>query len=220
MIRDVISEFWQEFYETCTTGCVYKVPTTRHDMQEEEWRSVARILLKGWLDYGYFPVNLAPTFVEECLYGKPLTNTLEVFFNYLPQSESVTLKKACEDFESVEQDQLLDVLDSHHGRVLPTNENIKAVCYEIAGKELIQDPRFVVDTWKEVLAPLSKELTAADLQQLYKNSDPTTKKVLSLLKFPDVVSEGQADTVRFLKMFLKEIDQGVLKKFFLVQILS
>ena len=37
------SEFWKEL---CTTGFTFKIPITRHNMKEEEWKSVGRIPLK------------------------------------------------------------------------------------------------------------------------------------------------------------------------------
>lgn len=154
MIRDVLTKFWIEFYERCTSGCSVKVPITRHDFQEEEWKAVSRIILKGWLDFGYFPVGIAPTILEECIYGKLYSNVLDTFFQYLPSSDAVTLKAACENFYEIDHDDLVDVLSSHNGRIIPTENNVEAICIEIAKKELVHDPRFVVDMWKEVLTPL------------------------------------------------------------------
>nr|XP_020497099.1 uncharacterized protein LOC109989612 [Labrus bergylta] len=40
VLRDVLSEFWNDFYEQCTLGNVFKVPYLRHDFREQEWESV------------------------------------------------------------------------------------------------------------------------------------------------------------------------------------
>lgn len=213
MIRDVLTEFWTEFYERCTSGCSVKVPITRHDFQEEEWKAVSRIILKGWLDFGYFPVGIAPTILEECIYGKLYSNVLDTFFQYLPSSDAVTLKTACENFYEIDHDDLVDVLSSHNGRIIPTENNVKAICIEIAKKELVHDPRFVVDMWKEVLTPLSEKLPLSEFQGIYKSLIPTTKKILALLSFPDVVSGGQSDTILYLKKFIKEMELEILKSF-------
>ena len=211
MDRDIFSEFWTDFYEHCTVGCAFKVPFTRHDFQQEEWRAVARIIVKGWRMYGYFPVSIAPVMIEECLHDSHKSNILEVFFNYLPASDSQVLRKACADFSSVESEEVIDILETHNGRKIPTKENIRALCSEIAMKELIQDTKFIIEVWKPVLSPLLPEL--GDLQELYNNMIPNNRRVVKLLSLPDATSLGQADTMTYLKRFLKEMDQEMLRNF-------
>ncbi|KAJ4933550.1 hypothetical protein JOQ06_030376, partial [Pogonophryne albipinna] len=38
VLRDVLSCFWQEFYERCTLGTTVKVPFIRHDFPAETWK--------------------------------------------------------------------------------------------------------------------------------------------------------------------------------------
>ena len=211
MDRDIFSEFWTDFYEHCTVGCAFKVPFTRHDFQQEEWRAVARIIVKGWRMYGYFPVSIAPVMIEECLHDSHKSNILEVFFNYLPASDSEVLRKACTDFSSVESDEVIDILETHNGGKIPTKENIRALCSEIAIKELLQDTKFIIEVWKPVLSPLLPEL--GDLLELYDNMIPNNRRVVKLLSLPNASSLGQADTMTYLKRFLKEMDQEMLRNF-------
>ncbi|XP_019737280.1 uncharacterized protein LOC109522891 [Hippocampus comes] len=44
VLRDVLSCFWQEFYDRCTLGTPIKVPFIRHDFPAEMWKAVGRIL--------------------------------------------------------------------------------------------------------------------------------------------------------------------------------
>ncbi|KAG5862721.1 hypothetical protein JTB14_023517 [Gonioctena quinquepunctata] len=46
VLRDVLSEFWAQFCETCTIGTTFKVPYIRHDYSEREWLAMAKISLK------------------------------------------------------------------------------------------------------------------------------------------------------------------------------
>ena len=48
VLRDVLSEFWNDFYEQCTLGNCFKVPYLRHDFGQQEWESVGRIITFGW----------------------------------------------------------------------------------------------------------------------------------------------------------------------------
>ncbi|CAC5387040.1 unnamed protein product [Mytilus coruscus] len=213
LLRDVFTEFWSEFYLECTNGCMYKVPILRHDFQEEEWEAVGRIILKGYLDVGYFPVGISPTIIEECLYGKFLSSLLECFFHYILQSEVKCIKEAFEDFTSADKEELDDILGSHQSHSISTAENIKPLILEIANKELVQDPRFVVDAWKNVLKPLAHRVSQQELNSLYQSVVPNTKKVLDLLQFSDALSSGQANTIRFMKTFIRELDSEMIKLF-------
>lgn len=69
VFRDALSEFWQTFYDKCTEGTDYKIPVIREDFNETKWESIAKILLKGWDDVKYFPIKLAPAFIEHCFLG-------------------------------------------------------------------------------------------------------------------------------------------------------
>jgi hypothetical protein len=150
--------------------------------------------------------------MEECIYGKHHSGLLDVFLHYITPSESATVATALENFETSSQEDLIDFVDNHHGRVLLTKDNIQAICLEIATKELLQDPRFIVDMWKEVLMNLHNELSLQRLQDMYGGSKPCTKVILSLLKFPNVVSEGQLATTKYMKQLVKEMDESMLKK--------
>lgn len=69
VLRDVLSCFWQEFYERCTLGATIKVPFIRHDFSAEKWKAVGRVLLKGYLDCQYLPNKLALPFLEQVLFN-------------------------------------------------------------------------------------------------------------------------------------------------------
>ncbi len=43
VLRDVLSCFWQEFYEKCTLGATVKVPFIRHDFSAEKWKAVGSV---------------------------------------------------------------------------------------------------------------------------------------------------------------------------------
>ena len=85
---DAIFCFWQEFYNTCTIGKGERVPALRHDFQQNEWTAVARILVKGFLDLGYFPVMLSETFLAGVVFGE-----IQIAQEFLLQSINRSLAK-------------------------------------------------------------------------------------------------------------------------------
>ena len=63
VVRDVLSEFWEDFYEQCTTGHKANVPCLRHDFDQEDWTSVAHVIAMDWILQDILPMRLAPSFL-------------------------------------------------------------------------------------------------------------------------------------------------------------
>ncbi len=70
--REALSIFWREFYNSLATGASEKVPAICHDYQQNEWKSIACILVAGFTKFGYFPVTLSSTFISSCLFPEEL----------------------------------------------------------------------------------------------------------------------------------------------------
>ena len=47
VLRDALSTFWNQFFNSLTVGAQEKVPAIRHDYQRAEWQAIARILMYG-----------------------------------------------------------------------------------------------------------------------------------------------------------------------------
>jgi hypothetical protein len=138
VLRDAITEFWNNFLETCTVGHSVKIPFLRHDFGVDEWMSVSRIIAKGWQSVGYFPVQLSQTLIEEVLYGHSMSSIFDAFMEFINPDERCTLIGASKDFSSVSTDDIIDVLDSHSCHRLPNAENLNSIITEIAHKEIVQ----------------------------------------------------------------------------------
>ena len=185
-IRDILTEFWQEFYERCTVGADVKVPFIRHDYEEK----VARIFLKGYKEVEYIPLQLAQPFLDEALYCNSIEGDelLSAFLGYVAKSEQDVLKGALEEFESVNQDELLEILDIYKCKRNPTKNTFKDIIKQIAHMELIQAPMFVIDCWKSVLTELKYTLSKEELHSLMKTRHPTNRNVVKQLIFPETMS--------------------------------
>ena len=211
VVRDCLSEFWSEFYEQCTTGNELRVPFLRHDFGQLEWQSVGRILAFGWKMERYLPVKMAPVIIEQAAFGFTRGNVVENFLKYMPVSDRSLMESWCSDFTSVDEDELIEVLDNCGCRRIPTAQNADAVLKELAHKTVIQEPAYVIEQWMEVLSTTIKSLE--DLTTAYETLQPTGRKILKSLYFPDTLNARQKDIQKHLTLYLKNADSQHLCAF-------
>ena len=105
-----------------------------------------------------------------------------------------------------EMDQLLEVLSNYDCRSKVNSENIVHIIEEIAHKELLQKPQYIADCWKDIvctLLPSFPDLTA--LSTRYELLIPSTSKLLSCLQ-ANPESDGERDSLKFLKRYIKGLD--------------
>ena len=209
--RDCLSEFWQSFYERCTLGRSCKVPCLRHDFGVQQWQAVGKILSFGWRQESYFPIEIAMPFFEQCLFDEPSSDLVDTFLRFVPTSESDVLRQAMEDMTSVDNEELLDVLNDHDCKYRPTAENLQTIIKQIAHKEMIQAPMFIIDCFKDTMKGLglNKEILAS----IYCESQPTTRKVLKLIDFPTDMTPAEKACADLVKKYIKELDESSLKLF-------
>ncbi|XP_073667815.1 uncharacterized protein [Paramisgurnus dabryanus] len=204
VFRDCLSEFWHEFYEQCTLGNSFKVPFLRHDFGQEKWESIGRIIYFGWKKEKYLPIKLAPVIMEQAIQGSVRSDLIVNFLKYVSENECAVLETCRTDFYSVDQEELLDVLDSYSCRTVPTAENIEQVLQELAHKKLIQEPAYVLEQWASILKPLSKEFD--EIEAAYGELQPTVKKIVRSLKFPETMNAYQKEISKHLTRYLRECD--------------
>ncbi|XP_038132507.1 uncharacterized protein LOC119777620 [Cyprinodon tularosa] len=213
VLRDCLTEFWIDFYDSCTLGVEVKVPFIRHDFQCEEWQAVARVFVVGWKQAGYFPVKLAIPFLEEVLYGSTTSSFKDSFLLYVSQEERSVLLKALEDFNSVDTDELLDVLDAHECKQVPTKDTLLPVLAQIGHKVIVQAPMFVIKCWRPVVGSVAAILPPEGLHHFIAQKKPTAKTVKELLNFPEEMTAAQSTVSRYLKRYIGEIDFNSLQLF-------
>ena len=217
--RDAISCFWQEFYNTCTMGERERVPALRHDFQLETWTAIARVLVKGFWDLGYFPVMLSKAFLLAVLFGE---NGLEddilmqSFCSYIARDEEV-VQRALN--EGLIDEEFIDLLERFDCRKLPTVENAKCLLLEVAHKEIVQKAQYVADCWRDVLQTgfSGNKLSSADgISALFHDIEPTNKKVLGMIRLNDAdagITSAEQATLQYLKRFVRGMELAQLKSF-------
>ncbi len=210
--RDSLSSFWEEFYERCTLGTTLKVPFLRHDFSAATWKAIGRILLKGFQDYQYLPIKLAPPFVEEMLFGEVRSDLKTSFLQFVSCQEQDVLRQALDDFSSADVDELLEVLTTYECRKKVSAATLPGILDEISHKELVQKPKFVIDCWREITQP-ELYLKYAELTKMYNDLKPTPRKVVGTLEFPTGMTQREAEVSQHLKRYIRELNEEKLGRF-------
>ncbi|RXN11427.1 hypothetical protein ROHU_010634 [Labeo rohita] len=199
VVRDCLSEFWNDFYEQCTMGSSFKVPFLRHDFGQIHWESVGRIIAFGWQKEKYLPVKIALVILEQATFGIAKSNVIENFLKFVPESERAVFEAWRSDFNTVDNEELLEVLDGHSCRKTPTKDNAEEILQELAHKKLIQEPAYVIEQWATILPTAVSHLD--EISSVYENLQPTVRKVLKSLSFPEDMNAQQREiqsAVKFL----------------------
>lgn len=92
-----------------------------------------------------------PVFIECAIYGSHHSSLEDSFLMFLSPAERDLVKCALDRFEEVDNTDLLEFLESHHCRKLPSKDNVKSIVLELAHKELIQAPKYVIVCFAVIL---------------------------------------------------------------------
>ncbi|XP_032427069.1 uncharacterized protein LOC116725248 isoform X1 [Xiphophorus hellerii] len=211
VLRDVLSEFWQDFYEQCTMGNNFKVPYLRHDFGQQQWESIGRIIAFGWQKQKYLPIKLAPVILEQAVLGSIKSPLVDSFLRYVTEYDRMVFESCLSDFQSVDKEELLEIMDIHNCRRVPTADNIELLLEELAHQKLIQEPAFVIEQWSTVLSPLRSEMES--ITAAYENLQPTLRKVINSIVYPVVMNAQQKNISKYLSSYLRESDSQHLSLF-------
>ncbi|XP_068737060.1 uncharacterized protein [Montipora capricornis] len=212
VLRDILSLFWKEAYDSLFIGENERVPFVRHDYQREEWAAIGRILVKGYQGCGYFPLLMSQAFFAYLLFGESAVTgpmLIQSFQNYVPADEKTLIIKSIAgeiDYEGDDGTDFLEMLCNYDCRRKVNSENIVAVIEEIAHKELIQKPQYIADCWKCIISPLIPIfVNVTTLTQKYESLLPSISKILSCLE-ANPVNDPEMESLKFLKKFIKGLD--------------
>lgn len=218
--RDILTSFWQQFYDSLTVGVQEKVPSIRHDHQKVQWVAIVRILIYGYIREKYFPISLSFVFVASCLFEEEnLTSDelLQAFRMYVSDDEREIIDKCCKGELSPNDADVLELLSAYKCYRLPTAENILSILSELAHQELIQKPKYVVHCWSPHMKTCNLTYftpfqTLEGLKQMYDEKRPTTRKVIKLLKC-EPSNDAEKQCLDYLKQYIKSLQGHYLTQF-------
>ncbi|KAL2088710.1 hypothetical protein ACEWY4_015609 [Coilia grayii] len=213
--RDVYAAFWTQLLDHTAEGEDLRVPSLCPKWQEEEWKSIGRILLKGFQDHGYFPCRLSPAFTVSLIFGENEVSDYVLFESlllFVSQSDRNLITTALkEDLSEDDRDELIDLLDRLDVTALPTQQNLKGILLKVAHKQLIQKPRYACEKMSLVASLKEAFVSTQHVLLMYEDKKPTTKKVLKLLHAcPSTQAENQS--FRFLQQYIRGLDDVGLRR--------
>ena len=214
VLREVLTDFWCQFYQSLAVGASSKVPVIRHDYQKEQWKAIARILLYGYCTEGIFPLSLSPIFISSCIHGEDSITQemlLEAFKMYVSEDEKETITNCLESHSNLSSDEVMEFLSSYKCYRSPSKENIHEIICQLAHQELIQRPRYVSNCWSPILQSLksvNRFHNATEVQAFYDEIKPTPKKVVKMLK-ASPKNDIERNIYDHLKRFIKSLGANV-----------
>lgn len=211
VLKDALTEYWLEFYETVCEGTIYKIPQINHTYTKSKWKAIAKILLLGYNQVKYFPVALAKPFVEYALYGNISFDIVEAYLLAISSLDAEVLRKAMANFDDVEYESVIDTLTNLECRQMATKSNITRIVEELAHTFIIQKPMFILDCWMEVLR---NKISKNTLKTVYETCNVSNKSVLDIIQTTDSnLTADKEKTLSFLKRFIREAKNDVLEFF-------
>ncbi|MED6240560.1 hypothetical protein ATANTOWER_023236 [Ataeniobius toweri] len=114
----------------------------------------------------------------------------------MPESERSVFQSWQSDFSSVDQEELIEILDNHSCRRMPTATNVNEILQVLAHKRLVQEPAYVIEQWIKILSITGKSFQ--DLASVYENLQPNARKVLKSIVFPQKMNVHQKDIQKYL----------------------
>ena len=109
----------------------------------------------------------------------------------------------------------MDTLDRFNCRSRVHPMNVYSVVLEIAKQELIQKPYTMVCSWGKYINSLKQYdhfKSPEVVQKFYRDSEPTNKKVLALLK-ADPKNDAERDSFKYFQQYIRGLEQVQLLKF-------
>lgn len=187
-MRDVLSEFWNDFYE---------------------WESVGRIITFGWQKQKYFSVKLAPVLLEQAVLGFVEGDLVDIVFKYVSESECVIFK-TCSYFEGTEKEELLEIMEPNFWR-LPTADNIEQILRELDHQKLVQEPAFVIEQWSLALVPVRSD--PKGIAAVHENLPLTPRMIMRSMTYPSTENAQEKQIVKYASSYLRESDTHHLSSF-------
>ena len=206
--RDVYSLFWAEVSDSYLIGTDQRVPFVRHDLYIPEWEAIGRILIRGYLDFEYFPIVLS-YFVHYCLYGEVHEEELiKGFLKYLSSDELSVIEEAlkCESEDVYFSDEFIEIMEQFKCQSLVSKNNVKQVIVELSKQELYQKLHLMASCWKTLFYPLKTKFpNPDDLRSLYQTFKPRNKKVISCI-IASPQNEAESECLQYFKEYVRSIE--------------
>ena len=166
----------------------------------------------------YFPLNLSQLFITSCLFGEESLNReflLRSFHLHVAGDDREVLDMCLSKDSNAPLEDVLEFLSMWKCYKVPTQENIESIIFELAHKELVQRPRYVVNCWLPILKSLQHDpafQTPEAVTELYERKRPSAKKINKLFR-ADISNDAERQSMDHLKRYVKSLEGKALERF-------
>ncbi|KAJ8963011.1 hypothetical protein NQ317_006820 [Molorchus minor] len=101
---------------------------------------------------------------EKCGLHLCLNKENNCFKSFHSKDDAEIIKTSLENWKDVDKPEVLNILDSFECKWGPAAENINKIINDIAHKDLIQKPKFIIDSWQ---TDLNNIMTEEQLHNIY-----------------------------------------------------
>ena len=120
---------------------------------------------------------------------------MESFLAYLTSDERELVNLSLNGkLDKEQENEWLDLLERFNWETVPKAKQVKDVVLEIAHKEVIQTPRYIVDSWSTPFSAFHRfrqQFSSTDcLLEMFARGKPTNKKIITFRRKPWDLSTG------------------------------
>ena len=142
---------------------------------------------------------------------------LESFLAYLSSDERELVNLSLNGkLDKEQENEWLDLLERFNWETVPKAKQVKDVVLEIAHKEVIQTPRYIVDSWSTPFSAFHRfrqQFSSTDcLLEMFARGKPTNKKIITF--HANLKTSAQGESLSYLKaLFWGGMEDEKLTKF-------
>ena len=222
--REMFSAFWEKAYSTLFEGASLLTPMNHPQMDMSIFPIIGRILSHGYLVAGVLPIRIALPTLTCMLLGPTAVITrdvlLDTFLDFISATERAVFKRALlfeaeKVYPTDMQEELMGTLAGFGCRVLPKPSTLTTVIEQVARYEFMSKPAASIALVFSGIPLTHKGYWSskcpADLQAIYRRLSLSSRKVNSLLSFPDTFTQQEARVAGYLRTMIGNMQHGELR---------
>ena len=213
VVREMFSLFWERFVLLNCEGSSQFTISVSPAMRLDDYATVGRILIHGFLLCGSFPVQLARASLHHAIFRSVDDDCLlDSFLLLLPEKERETMLIGLNRTKPFPSEEIMDILDDFKETTMPLPSNLRKLLLKVATAELITKPFLPLLKLREGMGEFWNALTREELDSLYQMCCPTPERVAGRLNATP--SDPQEEKVhRWVKRYVRNLDAKMAVKF-------
>ena len=225
LLRDMLSEFWKNTLPIYFEGDNQMIPLIHAHTNMVIFSTLGKILSHGYLISGVLPLQVAFPSMASVLLGINVEFDdqilIECFANCLSHVEADHIKQCLqikgESFSETMRAKLVEIFDRFGGRETPTPSKLKTLILQAARFHFTVKPMSALCLMNCGVPEVDKRswanFSVRRLYNMYKILTADPKKVLSVIKEPDVINAAEDRVLTFLRQYIGNMSRNEVEVF-------